>query len=384
MGVEAFLANRWGRLPEHFKGAPGRFASLLPWPTLNTILQEHRLDAPRIRVVKEGKDQPRGAYLQDRNGISGASAPSVRIQELNALLRSGALLVIDAIEETSAPIRALAEDLERTLSAPIQINAYAGWQETQGFKTHWDDHDVMVLQVAGKKSWRVFEDNKPYPVDYDEREVPPPTPHWAGVLEAGDVLYIPRGWWHDAKPVGEPTLHLTIGIGNTTGLDVVAWLSKRLRQVASVRKDVPRFGGPEAQAAYLAELRSTLMEQVNTLDLEAFFTDFDGQAPVLGAPSLPWAIMPANNALAPTQTIKWLPPRRVRFEVSDGKVTFYAIGSRWAFSGGTEPILKELEGRRWVPLARLQEIGATRGSAPEAVTAFVVELLNRGLATVEP
>ena len=54
------------------------------------------------------------------------------------------------------------------------------------------------------------------------------------LLEAGDLLYIPRGWWHVAMPLDEPTLHLTVGVNNLTGADFLRWFADRLRRVDDV------------------------------------------------------------------------------------------------------------------------------------------------------
>ena len=49
------------------------------------------------------------------------------------------------------------------------------------------------------------------------------------VLEPGDLLYIPRGCYHVAVPMNEAALHLTVGVKNPRGLDLLLWIVNRLR-----------------------------------------------------------------------------------------------------------------------------------------------------------
>ncbi|MEU9499710.1 cupin domain-containing protein [Streptomyces sp. NPDC048196] len=55
--------------------------------------------------------------------------------------------MIDAIDELHEPVADLAQHLEGWLRTHVQVNAYASWSAQEGFGTHWDDHDVIVVQV---------------------------------------------------------------------------------------------------------------------------------------------------------------------------------------------------------------------------------------------
>ena len=100
-------------------------------------------------------------------------------------------------------------------------------------------HDAQVSPRARRRA------------DYREAE----TPLWEGMLNDGDMLYIPRGWWHVATPLDEPTLHLTVGVNNPTGADLLSWFVDRLRASEDVRRDLPLFGRAEDQTALMDRLR---------------------------------------------------------------------------------------------------------------------------------
>ncbi|MEU9489066.1 cupin domain-containing protein [Streptomyces decoyicus] len=151
-----------------------------------------------------------------------------------------------------------AQHLESWLRTHVQVNAYASWSAQEGFGTHWDDHDVIVVQVEGSKHWRIYGPTQIAPMHRDSAhpEAPPELPIADLVLGPGDVLYLPRGWWHAvAADQGVRSLHLTCGLTPHTGADLIGWLSETLPDREQVRTDVPLHAGPAGQAAYLESLR---------------------------------------------------------------------------------------------------------------------------------
>ena len=89
---------------------------------------------------------------------------------------------------------------------------------------HHDTHDVLVLQVAGEKRWLLYEPLLELPLKH-QRYSPALGAHGQPtddlVLRAGDTLYLPRGWLHQAETSTTDSLHLTIGIAAHTWLDAV-------------------------------------------------------------------------------------------------------------------------------------------------------------------
>src|SRR3982751_4349320 len=65
LGRETFFSEYWGRQFVHIPGSRGRFNHLFPWDTLNQILENHRLDPRRIRLVKDTKNLDESLFLQN-------------------------------------------------------------------------------------------------------------------------------------------------------------------------------------------------------------------------------------------------------------------------------------------------------------------------------
>jgi ribosomal protein L16 Arg81 hydroxylase len=382
---EEFLASSWGVRLLHVRGRAGRFAHMMPWERLNEILRRHRLDFPRLRLVQDGKPLPVSSYIRHASGGRGrTSIPRLKPAELTKHLREGATLVLDAVDELSDPVEELAEGLELFFREHVQVNLYAGWQTSRGFDLHWDDHDVFILQVAGRKRWSVYGMTRPYPLvaDVEKAERPTREPLWEGTLEDGDLLYIPRGWWHVALPLAEPTLHLTVGIHNRTGLDLLRWVAERMRASETFRRDLPRMASDAERASLVGRMREELLAEFDANVLERFYEDHDARAEPrarvsLPADATPQAPLPARDAL-----VRLVAPRPLKLEAADGVVEFDCMKRRWRFREDALPVLRRLEEGRACRVDELCE--AAGGQLDErTVRAFVGELARHGLVSVE-
>jgi ribosomal protein L16 Arg81 hydroxylase len=273
--------------------------------------------------------------------------------------------------------------LEFIFHEHVQVNMYAGWQTSRGFDLHWDDHDVFILQVTGRKLWRIYGETRKHPVTGDKAEKPSNVdePVWEGMLEDGDLLYIPRGWWHVAMPQAEPTLHLTVGIHNRTGLDLLRWLSERLRESESFREDLPRFASPQERRAHMERLRAELLSVLDEQSLDNFLREHDEGASGRARFGLPWS---ATRELLPASAetrVRLLSSRPLEIKSKDEQIEFISLKKRWRFQKDAGVVLAPLAERRVCTVAELVE--AARGVLDErTVRLFLAELIAHGLAGV--
>jgi len=382
--AEEFLASVWGQTFQHIRGRRGRFAPLLPWEQLNDILRRHRLDFPRLRLMRDGKSLPANSYLRHVSGArSRTPIPRLQPVKFTQHLREGATLVLDAVEELSAPLEELAAGLEQFFHERIQINAYAGWHTARGFDLHWDDHDVFILQVTGRKRWSVYGMTTPHPLAGDSNPKPTGTPVWEATLEDGDFLYIPRGWWHVAIPLDEPTLHLTVGVHNRTGIDLLHWLTQQMRASEVFRQDLPRFATETQRRAHLKRLEETLLAQWHDELLARYERELDALAEPRPRLSLPWSA--TAQFLPPVDDkecfVRLTAPRPLDLQIADGVVEFACNKKRWRFAVAAVSVLRPLADGRTCSLTELYK--ASEGQLDvQTVRLFLGELLRHGLIAV--
>ncbi|MEL7036102.1 MAG: cupin domain-containing protein [Cyanobacteria bacterium J06592_8] len=227
---------------------PHQFASLFSWETLNYLLNFSPLQYPDLRLALEGK-------VLDAN----------EIQQLTHWLQQGATLIIDRVHEWVPDLAKWTAALRWELGYATQINAYASFPQKQGFSSHYDTHDVFILQIEGCKTWNVFSETLKFPLK-DQKSVtlsPPEDPPYLNcMLSPGDVLYIPRGHWHYAVAGDTPSLHLTLGIHTKTGIDWLEWWANQLRNNEEWRASLPLPQDTVDLKQHLQQLSQSLSEDL--------------------------------------------------------------------------------------------------------------------------
>jgi ribosomal protein L16 Arg81 hydroxylase len=181
----------------------------------------------------------------------------------------------------------------------------------------------------------------------DDRD-PPPTPTeepvWDGILNDGDVIYLPRGWWHVAYPLDEPSLHLTVTVIPARGADLLRWLMDDMRRHAVVRMDLPRLADAATRKQYIARLRELLIGSMDDEVFTRFLGAWDAGMRARPRFDLPLAPDRQRAALATESRIRLATNRRLSFEVDAGGQTvhFHANDTRWECSPELVPALEML------------------------------------------
>jgi hypothetical protein len=217
-------------------------AEALPsWEDFSRFLSYQRLSHPRIRMAQSGVPESRLAILTSRHSRRGEPIWDTHAERILTNLRNGATLVMDAVDLSIPRVRAMSMSVATHFLVRPQVNAYMTFSESRGFGLHWDDHDVLVVQLAGTKDWHMYGPTREAPLqtDFHEEHRAPSEVLDTVTLKPGDLFYVPRGHWHDVLGRGEPTLHLTIGISAATGIDLLSWLVERARSVPLFRQDIP-------------------------------------------------------------------------------------------------------------------------------------------------
>lgn len=390
MPWETFLATTFGRETAHFEGTSDRFHGLFGWPQLSRILSEQRLSSPRLRVVKDGDALPAASYTRLSTDSNGAAHELIDSPQLLARLRQGATLVLDSVSEVHEPLQDLCYSLERTVREAVSANAYASWAREEAFGLHWDNHDVLVLQLDGYKEWTLHGTGRQWPTrtDVAANHLPDGPAGAPIVLAPGDVLHVPRGVWHSVRALRPPSLHLTLGITRRTGHDLLLWLSNQLLTADVVRQDLPRFEGPAARAAHLGHIRAQVLDRLTDDALLSFFAHHDGTAAPSRSINLR-AVWPEDARGDPAAdpfagaTVEWLAPRAVLTESADadGTCALRANGYAWQFRSAVGGVLRRLIDRRVIAYDNLRH-AASGWQDPDSLSALVDTLQREGLLVV--
>jgi hypothetical protein len=380
LGREAFLSRYWEQGWLHQPGTAGRFSGLLGWDELSALLDNTRMAPPHIRLSQDGNTLEPERYIYTPPGAG--NHPRIDPGRLTALLAEGATLVLHGVEDIAPKVRDLSASFRDALQARNHVNLYAGWHGQNGFDLHWDAHEVMVLQLHGRKRWQVFAPTQDYPLDAGVPPKPTGAPVWDGMLNDGDILYLPRGWWHVAHPVNEPSMHLTFGIAPLNGLNLLNWLAGRLRGHVHLRRDLPALQDAAARGAHMVQLRAIVAESLGDAALEVFLREAGEH--IHGRPSirLPQAPYDQLAPITAASRIRLASAPRLLFADQGDKVSFNAYNRNYAVPAYVRPALALLSDQRAIPLAEL--CAAVEGDAAVAsLKQGVAMLAKTGVVLIE-
>jgi ribosomal protein L16 Arg81 hydroxylase len=224
------------------------------WSDLDALLYGVSPDET-LQLFNNGQVPPQ-AYIDD---IVELGRPRRRIskQRFYGLMQAGATLVLNRIEGYSVPAKRLCAEVGRFVGCQTTSNAYVSFGGKGTFGKHWDTHDVFAIQLIGKKRWQIFAPTLPLPLSHQTsealRHTCPAAPTMECVLEAGDMLYIPRGWWHQVTPFDVGSWHLSVGAYLPTVTDYIMWLTSRY-----LSTQLPARGGLIDDATALNSLPALL------------------------------------------------------------------------------------------------------------------------------
>jgi ribosomal protein L16 Arg81 hydroxylase len=354
-------------------GGGERVARLLPWSTINQLVESDILPADRLKIVRASVEIA-PVMFRRQDGSS-----RLRAGQLQALLSQGASLVINNIDDLVAELGTLTAALERRLGDFVAMNAYLSFGRAGAFKPHWDTHDVLVLQVHGSKRWRSYGTPVPYPIDHCAPSELPTEVVWEDILVPGDLLYLPRGEVHDALVDEQNSVHLTIRIVPRRGLDFVDWLTQKLAQDEFFRMDLTRLCGAAALSQHEALLKKRLHTLIDASNLSEFFESDDRERQPRPMLSLGYQ----DELLGEDTLILPAPRRNTPLLTEDEDVAVVIIGGeQHRLSAEARRALSLLISQNGMKFRNLAAALRTT-SSDEKLRRALAELIKRGLVSLD-
>lgn len=244
--------------------APERFTGLISLDDIDRIVTTLDLREGQLALANAAAHVDSDSYVDGASFIDrGAVADHYR---------RGSTIILNQAHQFDPALSRLCRGLEYVFSSHVQTNIYLTPPSAQGFRTHYDNHDVLVIQVEGEKAWRLYDMPIAAPFRGEGFEA---GKYEAGelrqefVLKPGDCAYVPRGLMHDAQTSGDaPSLHITVGLITRTWADVMleAVSEAALRSPELRRSLPPGFARADFDRAkareHLTTLARTLAEEV--------------------------------------------------------------------------------------------------------------------------
>ena len=208
-----------------------RFHGLLSIDRIDEIIASTELPPSSLDMVRKEPPIER-SYYTFKNGNIDRGAVIRHYQE-------GATIILPQLHLADEILAKFCRSLENVFSSHVQTNIYLTPGSSQGFNTHFDDHDVFVIQLSGTKKWRLYQkpiDNPYRGESFNTKDYKAGELQKEFELKEGECVYIPRGLMHDAISVGEKaSLHITVG------LIVKKWADLMLEALSEVAIRNPKF-----------------------------------------------------------------------------------------------------------------------------------------------
>jgi 50S ribosomal protein L16 3-hydroxylase len=186
---QAFMRRHWQKKPLLVRRA---FADVAPPLSRNALFALAARDDVESRLV-EHRDS---GWTLRHGPFSRRQLPGVQRPRWTLLVQ-GADLHVDAAHELLARFRFVPD--ARLDDVMISYATDGG-----GVGPHYDSYDVFLLQVQGRRRWRVGRlDDRTLVPDVPLKILASFQPQEEWLLEPGDMLYLPPRWGHDGVAEGE-------------------------------------------------------------------------------------------------------------------------------------------------------------------------------------
>ena len=266
---KAFKDAYWEKQPLRLeRRCPDYYEQLFSLVEFDRLLSHSRIRAGDIRVLSRGREIPVASLK-----ASGYNGGVAALEHLYAQYREGHSIAVNALGQCTIPLKEFCQGLGPEFSARVQVNSYLSPPSSQGLSTHYDTHDVFVLQIWGAKHWSLHDGGFDLPLlQHPWRR----TNELGSLLDEfdlqqGDLLYVPRGLVHTASSGPTASLHLTVGLHTISWATVLdGILRTAVKKDRSFRESLPlgfeREEGPrQAAIALLKERLAALPEQIDAV-----------------------------------------------------------------------------------------------------------------------
>jgi hypothetical protein len=359
--------------------------ALMDFGGVNEFLRTSALGLPFVSMAKDGERIPPERYAP---GLG-----TVNVALVAAELEAGTSLQLHELHHAWPPLVAACRRLEHDLGAPVTADAFIAPAKAQCLTHHYDNYSVFAIQTEGSKTWQLFRPVLPFPLTdqkWRKESVSPDDwhrllcepPDYQYTLRPGDVLWVPRGWIHNAVPTDEPSMHVAIGVAETSRHALVRTIiCDALAREEAFRRDLP-VGYARSAASSEDTIRGLLRA------LADWAQRADTARLAAGARSAAWSGLrgPTPEPVSPAVTgiesplpdaVLVMPEAICGIDTADDHLTLHLGDRVLTFAGTARAVVERLLAAAGTAVA-VEGIGAA--GAGETVAAVVRLLVTEGVA----
>ncbi len=270
-----FFSNYLYKKPFLFRKAASDIT--LSWRYVSEIYERSDPASLDFKLMN-GHEVPKSKYLESYVNVGRLEYRYIK-PIIYDYMRKGATLVYNRIRNEPF-VSNISREIANFAQAQVITSGYAAFSAKPSYRCHWDTRDVFAVQLKGRKRWILKEPTFELPLYMQQtKDMPdaeePEKVYLDVVLEEGDILYVPRGWWHNPIPMGEETFHLAVGTFAPTGFDYINWLVQKAPNIVDGRHNLHGFQESKESLDRFGKEFASLMSDESTY--EQFMADYIGQ-----------------------------------------------------------------------------------------------------------
>ncbi len=362
LSPQAFMRRHWQKKPLLIRQAIPGVSAPIERAELFALAEQEDVESRLIVQAQAPEAPPAAGQAAKRKGSQASAGWSLQHgplarRSLPPIKQPGWTLLVQGLD---MHVPAATELLQRFRFVPDARldDLMISWASDQGgVGPHYDSYDVFLLQVQGRRRWRIGRLND----DRLQPDVPlkilshfEPEQEW--VLEPGDMLYLPPMWAHDGVAEGEC---MTCSIGFRVPEATELAREVLIRFAEELDGDGPRrlYKDPGQLATATPGLIPDGLEAFAAQAIERLLKDPQGLRSALGeilTDPKPRVWFEAGEPLPDGVGVQLDPRTRM---VYDGQRVF-ANGESWRTAGRDARQLRSLADQRWLDAATVSKASA--------------------------
>jgi ribosomal protein L16 Arg81 hydroxylase len=274
ISLDDYLDNYWELGPLLVAGrCSGYYDELLTFEDVNEFMARNDIRYPYLRLVKNGRELPLVDYADDFVYGSNIFPGLLDNDKVFRHYSEGATLSFQIFQKCMEKLSKFCNALEARLRFQTQINIFVTPPHSKGFTAHYDDHSFFILQVSGTKDWRIYGNPVELPLQEWRRKTSTPDlgkPREI-TLKPGDLLYLPKGFYHEASTTDTTSVHITLGIFPYTWVQVFQELLDKVKDDVNFRRSTGEYLRVSGIPHTLQESFNHLLNAAGRIPVEPLF-----------------------------------------------------------------------------------------------------------------
>ena len=225
---ETFFRDYFGKKHLHVTGAPERSAEIMTLDRLNGLLSMTSIWTPEtMKLFLDQRAVETAHYCAAAPTVDGSLSLRPDPDKVQEWVAKGASVILNDIDALAPGVRQFTNELQEATGGRSQANLYFSMNQHKAFGPHCDSHEVFAVHCSGEQVWNIYEGRDVNPINHPDFK--PPVEERSGRagklvdqvhMKPGDLLYIPRGLYHDALASQNGAIHIAFGVTLPKPLDL--------------------------------------------------------------------------------------------------------------------------------------------------------------------